>query len=62
MARELAVDERPPDHSTLTKFKSRLIRGREWTLIAEIFDDIIRQALEHGLELGRLQLLDSVHA
>jgi transposase, IS5 family len=58
---ELAVDERPPDHSSLTKFKNRLIRGREWTLIAEIFDDIIRQALEHGLELGRVQLLDSVH-
>ena len=58
---ELAVDQRAPDHSTLTKFKNRLIKGREWTLIAEIFDDIIKQALDHGLELGRVQLLDSVH-
>jgi len=58
---ELAVDERPPDHSTLTKFKNRPIKGRERTLIAEIYDDIIQQALGHGLELGQLGLLDSVH-
>ena len=58
---ELAVDERPPDHSTLTKFKNRLMESGGWTLIVEIYDDIIQQALGHGLELGRVQLLDSVH-
>ena len=57
----LAVDEPAPDHSTLTKFKERLIcfgRGDE---LQRIFDGLIRQAMEQGIEMGDIQLLDSVH-
>ena len=57
----LAVDEPAPDHSTLTKFKDRLVPGGNWDELESIFDGIIRQALHQGLEMGDIQLLDSVH-
>jgi len=57
-----AVDEPVPDHSTLTKFKNRLMGGGKWHEIESIFDGLIRQATEQGVEMGDIQLLDSVHA
>jgi IS5 family transposase len=57
----LAVDEVPPDHSTLTVFKNRIIAQGNWDPLVMIFDGIIEQAMEHGLELGPTQIEDSVH-
>lgn len=57
----LAVDEPAPDHSTLTAFKRRFLTGDRWRVLQELFDDMIRQSREHGLQLGELQVLDSVH-
>jgi IS5 family transposase len=57
----LAIDEQPPDHSTLTAFKARLLKGNNWLILQELFDEVIRTAQAHGLEFGELQLLDSVH-
>jgi len=57
----LAIDERPPDHTTLTVFKNRFLQGSNWTVLAEMFDGLITQAQAYGLELGELQVLDSVH-
>jgi IS5 family transposase len=57
----LAIDERPPDHSTLTVFKKRFLAGEQWKVLEGVFDDLIGQAQAHGLQLGELQVLDSVH-
>jgi len=57
----LAMDEPAPDHSTLTAFKRRFLTGDRWQVLQGLFDDMIRQAREHGLQFGELQVLDSVH-
>lgn len=57
----LAIEERPPDHSTLTVFKKRFLEGSNWKVLQGLFDDMIVQAQAHGLQFGELQVLDSVH-
>lgn len=57
----LAIDEPPPDHSTLTVFKNRFLQGRNWTVLKDLFDGMIAQARAYGVQLGELQVLDSVH-
>ncbi len=57
----LAVDESAPDHSSLTVFKDRYLRpGKEEHLMA-CFKEIIQESVAQGVELGDLQILDSVH-
>jgi len=57
----LAVDQQGPDHSTLTKFKNRLIAGDAWGNLGQIFDGLLQQARNQGLQMGQIQLVDSVH-
>ena len=57
----LAIDAQPPDHSTLTVFKKRFLEGNSWKVLQDLFDGMIVQAQEQGLQLGELQVLDSVH-
>jgi IS5 family transposase len=57
----LAVDEKSPDHSTLTWFKNRLIEIAGLKVYEEMFDEIIKIAREKGVKFGQLQIVDSVH-
>jgi len=57
----LAVDEKAPDHSTLTKFKQRLLADGDDGALMAIFDDILFQATGQGIEMGHIQILDSTH-
>lgn len=57
----LAVDAAPPDHSSLTVFKKRLQKGPGWGTLQDIFADLIKQARAQGLQMGSIQVLDSVH-
>ena len=57
----LAIDESPPEHSSLSVFKKRFQRSDKWHMLQGAFDDMIAQAQAHGLQLGELQVLDSVH-
>ena len=57
----LAVDEAPPDHSTLTAFKERLLKNRGWETLQSIFDGMLNEASQQGIQLGKIQVLDSVH-
>jgi IS5 family transposase len=57
----LAVDEAAPDHSSLTKFKNRFLSYGQWQRLKRIFNQVIRQAMEQGIEMGQLQIVDSVH-
>jgi len=56
----LGADERPPDHSTLTLFKNRLVENAGLKAYEELFDEIIRIARVRGVKFGQLQVVDSV--
>ena len=57
----LGADEKAPDHSTLTLFKSRLIDNAGTKAYEELFNEIIIMAIEKGIKFGKLQVVDSVH-
>jgi IS5 family transposase len=53
----LAIDERPPDSSSLTRFRDRLGEER----FACIFNRIVELARDKGLISDRLSIVDSTH-
>ena len=57
----LAVDERAPDHSTLTVFKARLLQENKLQKLNGLLDQIVSVAREKGVDFGSIQVLDSVH-
>lgn len=60
----LALDRAAPNHSSITKFKNRLLGYREREekdILKEIFDEIIMLAQEKGINLGHTQVIDSTH-
>jgi len=58
---ELAVDQKAPDHSTLTVFRERLIQRGKLNVFEEMLDELIQGALQSGIQFGSIQLVDSVH-
>ena len=57
----LAVDERAPDHSTLTKFKRRIARQVKEALLEELLQEVVLMAMRKGVEFGSIRLVDSTH-
>ena len=57
----LAVDEPAPHHSTLTKFRQRLLRNGKGEALEQMLDTIVHLAQEKGVEFGAIQVIDSVH-
>lgn len=57
----LGVNERPPDHTTLTAFKNRILENGKLKAYEKLFKQIIAIALEKGIKFGSLQVIDSVH-
>jgi IS5 family transposase len=57
----LAVDEFAPDHSSLSEFNRRIREANGWQSFQAIGDDVLRQAQEAGIRLGKIQVVDSVH-
>ncbi|MBI2589496.1 transposase [Candidatus Berkelbacteria bacterium] len=58
----LGVDEIVPDHSSLTRFKNRLLTGAGQTAYDNLLRDIIREAGRLGILFGSIQLVDAVHS
>lgn len=58
---ELAINEAPPDHSTLTAFKERILNNQGNEALNDILKGMLNEALEQGIQLGTIQVLDSVH-
>jgi len=58
----LAVDERAPDHSTLTAFKRRLTENGRAEAFEGMLAEVVQIALEREVEFGRIQLIDSTHS
>lgn len=57
----LGVDELPPDHSTLTVFKERLLEYQGKKAWENLFNQIIVLAKEKGIRFGKIQIIDSTH-
>jgi IS5 family transposase len=57
----LGADEAPPDHSTLTAFKRRLIDNGQVGTFEAMLADMVRLAQEKGVRFGSIQVMDSVH-
>ncbi len=58
----LAVDQRAPDHSTLTVFRERLVKRGKLKVFEEILEEIVQIALQSKIEFGSIQIVDSVHS
>lgn len=57
----LGVDELPPDNSTLTVFKERLLKAQGQKVWENLFNQIILLAKAKGIVFGKLQVIDSTH-
>lgn len=53
------LDEPVPDHSTFSQLRRRKFNGS--ALFEELFDEVVRKCIEHGLIDGKLLLTDSTH-
>ena len=58
----LAVDQKAPDHSTLTVFRERLLQNGKLSVFQEMLAEIVRIAGEAGIQFGAIQIVDSVHS
>jgi len=58
----LGMDQFAPDHSTLTKFKRRMIERKRELKLEQLLADIVQTALEKGIHFGSIQLGDSTHS
>ena len=58
----LGMDQFAPDHSTLTKFKERIIIRKRELKLEQLLADIVQTALEKGIKFGSIQVVDSTHS
>jgi len=58
----LAVDQKAPDHSTLTVFRERLLQRGALKVFEEMLAEIVQTALTSGVQFGSIQVVDSVHS
>jgi IS5 family transposase len=58
----LGVDEKAPDHSTLTAFKARILENGRLAAFEQLLQDIISLACEKGIVFGTVQTIDSTHS
>lgn len=55
----LSLSDRVPDHSTISWNRNNRFKGT--TVFQEIFDEIVRLAIEHQMVGGRILMTDSTH-
>ncbi len=58
----LAVDQKAPDHSTLTVFRERLQQNGKLAVFEDMLAEIVQMAVDSGIQFGSIQIVDSVHS
>jgi transposase, IS5 family len=58
----LAVDQKAPDHSTLTVFRQRLQQNGKLGVFEAMLAEIVQIAMQRGIHFGSIQIVDSVHS
>ena len=54
----LAVDEEPPDYSTVCTFRAQRLGEEKFR---QVFQNIVQQCIDKGLVTGKRQIIDSTH-
>ena len=57
----LAADEAGPDHLTLTKFKARIEKSGQESVLEKLLAEVIGMAVSRGVRFGAVHLVDSTH-
>jgi transposase len=55
----LSLTDKVPDHSTISQNRRRRFNGTD--IFQQIFDEIVLQAIKHGLVQGKILYSDSTH-
>jgi len=59
---EIGIDEKAPDHTSISKFRTRIIKHfKNADIFEEIFEEILAQILSLDVEVGEVQIVDSKH-
>lgn len=58
----LGLDQKAPDHSTMSVFKTRLIKQKNLEVFELLLAEIIQIAKQSGIHFGSIQIVDSVHS
>ena len=58
----LAIDQKAPDHSTLSVYRERLRKRGKLKLFEEMLAEIVETARKQGIQFGTIQIIDSVHS
>jgi len=56
-----SLSDAAPDHSSLSVFRSRIVKKGRTDILHEMFEEIIRTAQEKGVKFGKVQVIDSTH-
>lgn len=57
----LPIDEKAPDHSSLSRFRDRVLQKKGHLFFLDLFRSLIAQAKDRGIEAGIVQDLDATH-
>lgn len=57
----LGLLQKVPDSTTLCRFRGRIIKDGKTDKLSHLFDEILVIAQKSGIEMGKVQVLDSVH-
>jgi len=58
----LGLDQKAPDHSTMSVFKTRLTKQKNLEVFERLLAEIIQIAKQSGIQFGSIQIVDSVHS
>lgn len=57
----LPIDEKAPDHSTLSRFRDEVLRVKGGAFFRELFRSLLAEAKEKGLGVSIIDALDATH-
>jgi len=58
----LGLDQAAPNHSTLSRFRERLTQQGDLEIFEQLLAEIVQIAVKSGIQLGSIQVIDSVHS
>ncbi|NPV84917.1 MAG: transposase [Anaerolineae bacterium] len=58
----LALDEKAPDHSTLTVFRERLVQRGKLKVFEDLLEEVVQTAVRKGIQFGSIQIVDSAYS
>ena len=58
----LGLDQAAPDHSSLSRFRERLTQQEDLEIFEQLLAEIVQIAVKSGIQLGGIQVIDSVHS